>query len=119
MATGFFNALSSQHHATSAGTHAESFIGTPLPEYVVRCMSESGVDISAQTRTQLTEELIEQADLVAMITAKEDWPEYVKRSPKVVFWDVPDAKDRSYEFCCNIRDQMSELVRTLSQQLGI
>src|SRR3989338_1166363 len=115
MAAGFFNALATHYRVKSAGTHAESLIGTPLPEYVVKSMSAVGVDISKYPRTQLTQKMVEEADVVIMITAKEDWPEYVKDSPKVVFWDVAGAKDQPYEFCCNVRDKIKELVDTFDK----
>ncbi len=108
--------MSKKHHAISAGT---SVTGTDktVPDIVVECMAEIGIDILKSRRKQLTPEMIDAADIVVMVTAKEDWPDYVMTSGKARFWDVEDAKGRDYEFHCSRRDEIKEHIKNLLEEI--
>ncbi len=86
--------------------------------FVVDCMKELGYDVSKSKRRQLTLKMAEEADKIVAITDKKDLPEYVKNSPKAVFWDVADAKGKSYEFHCSLRDEVKKLVEKLVKEIG-
>ena len=118
MAEAFFNGLSKKHQATSAGTHATERIHLPMPEFVLTSMNKLGFDLSKHFRKQLNPEMAEKADKIVMITEKENLPDYVKKSSKTIHWDVPDAKDKSYEFHCMVRDQIKVLVEKLVKGIG-
>lgn len=117
MATAFFNKMSKKHHAIGAGTHVGENEGKPIHEFVVNCMAELGYDLSKNTRKQLTPKMVEEADKIIVMNDREDLPDYVKNSPKVVFWDVEDGKGKSYEFHCKSRDRIKTLVEKLVEEI--
>ena len=122
MAEAFFRNLS-KHPASSAGTHAlvggvEGLALGNVSRKVVDCMAELGFDVSGNRIDQLTPEMVEKADLVIVITRKEDWPGYLRESKKVTFWDVEDAVNTSHEFHCRVRDQIKRLVEKLVKEIG-
>lgn len=124
IATAFFNQLSKTHTAFSAGTNVNEN-NKPLfnqvtkeGELSVKCMAGAGIDLSKTTRKQLTPEMVKEADKIIVMTEKENWPEYLRNSPKVIIWQVEDAKGMSYEFHCRIRDQIKKLVEELVKEIG-
>jgi protein-tyrosine-phosphatase len=118
MATAFFNTFSTKHHAFGAGTHVGDNEGLPLQELVIKCMAELGYDLSKKRRRQLTPEIAHKADRIIVMNEKEDLPPYLSKSPKVIFWEVEDAKGTSYDFHIKIRDQIKGLVEKLVQEIG-
>jgi protein-tyrosine-phosphatase len=118
MATAFFNKLSTKHHAVGAGTHVGDNEGLPLQELVIKCMAELGYDLSKETRKQLTRKIAHEADSIIVMNEKEDVPPYLSDSPKVMFWEVEDAKGTSYDFHVKIRDQIKGLVEKLVREIG-
>jgi len=117
MASVFFNKLSKKNQSIGAGTHVVEKEGQPLHEFVVGCMAEIGYDLSKNIRKQLTLEMAKEADKIIVITGKENLPDYIDMK-KVIFWDIEDAKDMSYEFHCKIRDQIKSLVEKLVEEVG-
>ncbi|TSC63254.1 MAG: arsenate reductase [Parcubacteria group bacterium Athens0416_74] len=99
MAEGIFRELShGKHEAFSAGT------------LVIKgddhALKEIGVDASEYVREPVTQELVESADTVVVMARDETVPEYLKTSPKAIFWDVADPFEQSLEFTRRIRDQI-------------
>lgn len=119
MASAFFNKLSKKHKTNSAGTHVGENENQPLHkfEFVIKCMTELGYDCARNIRKQLTPKTAKEADKIIVMTEKENLPSYVDMS-KVVFWDIEDAKDKSLEFHCQIRDQIKSLVEKLVKEIG-
>lgn len=117
MAPAFFNRLSKKNKAVGAGTHVGENENQPLHEFVIKCMSEAGYDLSKNTRKQLTKEMIKKADKIVAMTEKENLPDYVDMK-KVVFWSIEDAKDRSLEFHRQIRVKIKELVEKFVKEIG-
>ena len=120
MAETFFNDLSEEYRAISAGIRGAKRAGRTIEElspYVVECMLELGYDVSNKTPTQLTPELVEEVDRVILMIEKETWPDYLQNSPVAVHWDVRDPKRTSYEMCCEVRDEIKGLVEELVENL--
>ncbi|MBI2172771.1 MAG: low molecular weight phosphatase family protein [Candidatus Aenigmarchaeota archaeon] len=117
MASAFFNRLSKKHKAVGAGTHVDNHEGEPLHPFVIQCMSESGYDLSKNTRKQLTPEMVKNVGKIIVMTEKENLPDYVDMK-KVVFWNIEDAKDKSLEFHRQIRDEIKKLVEKLVKEIG-
>jgi protein-tyrosine-phosphatase len=67
-------------------------------------MAELGYDLLNNTRKQLNLEMVEEADKIVVITEKKNLPDSARNSLKLIFWSIEDAKARSYEFHCKIRD---------------
>ncbi len=116
MAEGFYNAMTGTEDAISAGVDlANSVKGADpsVPDLVVEVMREVGIDVSNKRRKVLTQEMLESADKVIVIT---DYamPEYVEKSPKLMRWaDVPDAVRTPIEFHRTVRDIVKDKVEAL------
>ncbi len=103
----------------SAGTllsGPEQAIGelTPAIDNVVDVMKEVGVDVSKNFRTQITEEMANDADRIILVVDERDpIPDYLVNNPKVEKWDVLDPKGQSLEFTRQVRDQINIFVKDL------
>jgi len=117
MAPVFFNKLSKKHTAMKAGTQVNEHDGETLHPFVIKCMAELSYDLSNETRIQLTEEMVEEADKIIAICKKEVCPDYLLESDKVEFWDIPDAVHKDYDFHVKIRDEILERVKKLVEEL--
>lgn len=109
-----FTQLSTDHIALSAGTHAQKYSGKRLKDFapeVVAVMKEKGIDVSKKMPMQLTPEMAGFADKIIILTAKEDLPDYLKKSPKTVFWNIEDGGGKDLEFHKRMRDQIEALVK--------
>ncbi len=85
----------SGYHADSAGIEV-SKIGEKLKDKesakdVVLAMKDYGIDISDNSRTRLTPEMIDRYDKIVVLAEKKVIPNYLKKSDKAIFWDVEDS----------------------------
>ena len=133
-----FNKLS-RHRAGSAGTKVDTLLADNSPStrmikhasgktaseggptgahFVIAYMREEGIDISENIRRQLTPEMVHEADRVVVITAQESWPEYLVKSQKVIFWDIPNAVGMSAEPAREVYDQVKQRVSELVAEIG-
>lgn len=118
MASAFFNRYSKKNHSLSAGTEVGGKEGLGLDESVVGCMKEEGLDLVNNKRKQLTEEMAEVADKIIVMTEEENWPFYLRDNPKVMVWEIEDAKGKDYAFHARIRDEIKEKVKKLIEEIG-
>lgn len=121
MAEAFLKKLKPETEIKSAGTkinkNGEAKTIIEISDLIPKCMQELGFDISKNIVKQLTPKMITWADKVIVMAEKETWPDILKKSDKVEFWPVPDALNRPYEFHCQIRDQIKNLVEKLAQKI--
>ncbi len=116
-----FNHYSKNNTGISAGTHAIKFEGKKLKEFapfVVEVLKEKGIDVSDKVPTQLTEEMVNFADKIIVMTEKENCPAYLYTSPKVETWDIKDGNGKDYVFHVDMRDQIEKHVKKLVEQIG-
>lgn len=118
-----FNSLADKKHsATSAGTQVLEAEGQKLKDRpsaseVLAVLKEIGLDASENTRTQLTPELVERADIIINMAEAETLPGYLIKSPKVQYWDVTDPFDQPLEFTRKMRDRISDSIKALLNTL--
>ncbi len=128
VAEAFFNQLS-QHKAESAGTRVDKLLTERKPatrmvkhaaggQSVIAYMSGEGIDVSENTRSQLTPKMVDETDKVVVITAKESWPKFLLESEKVTFWDIPNAVGMTPEATRVVYDQVKEHVKELVDGIG-
>lgn len=127
VAEAYFKLVSS-HDTTSAGTLADEMLARSnlssrklkdsQKQRSVGYMCQYGVDISEHERTQLTPEMVAQADKVVVIAEKETWPAYLVESERVVFWDIPDSVDREDDEAHKIFDDVRLRVEELVREIG-
>ena len=124
-----FNHLST-NHAESAGTRVHQQEGQTLKEVVeeaaargvsvvvLRMMAEEQMDLSENTRKQVTAAMVDAADKVVVMADKDTLPDYLVANEKVVFWDLLDTLEGSYEFVVAVKEQIKQPVHDLVQEMG-
>ncbi len=125
-AEALFKRLSS-HEAHSAGTRADELAeraNPPTrmlkdsPSPAVPYLKEMGVDISQNLRTQLTSEMVQQADRVIVMADKDNWPDYLRDSEKVTFWDIEDTRGLGSDAAQPLLDEVKRRVEQLAREVG-
>jgi len=122
MAQAFFNNYSKDHSSISAGTQVGEHEGEKIGEnpkalYVWEVMDEEGIDVRDYRRSQLNENMLRDADKVVVITNPESWPDYLKNSSKLEYWDIDDAKGTDYNFHVKSRDEVKIRVQKLLESI--
>ncbi len=79
---------------------------------------EQGINPADNIRQQLTPAMVDAADRVIVIASKESWPPYLGQSPKVDFWDIPNAVGMTSEAAHQIYDQVKQRVLALVEEIG-
>jgi len=115
------------HTAFSAGTwvfdkDGVSMHGKKLHEFeavreVLASLQELGLNANENQRDQLSEEMMNEADIVVVMAEEHTIPDYVKQSPKVRYWEVVDPKGMNQEDTNKIRDQIARHVDELILEL--
>src|SRR3989338_7907545 len=122
-AAALFNALSKTARATSAGTRVAELgkecelVGDDDPVGFV-VAKEAGLDLSSARRRQVTPAMVESADRVVVMTAASDCPDFIRRSPKAVFWEIPDPRNTDYATRKRILNTIRERVEQLVKKIG-
>ena len=80
---------------------------------VIPSMKEIGYDISKHKHEQLTQKMVEEADKVIVMCNKEYWPDYLKQSSKVVYWEVEDPGGKSLEKFREARNEIKKRILKL------
>lgn len=112
MAEGYYNHFTQSQAATSAGCDPltpQQFTG-PY-KHGIQVMSEEGIDISHQKVKLVTQEMVDAADAVYVMTFKDDLPDYVLNSPKTVYWQIDDPFAMPIEQVREIQQQVKEHVK--------
>ncbi len=117
MAEGFAKTLAFQGaniSVMSAGTGASGIVNGDS----IRVMKEVGIDISANTSDQLTDEMIAASDIVITLgccEARDLCPSGYKGV--MIDWDVEDPMGESWEVMQRVRDDIEKRVRRLVEGL--
>lgn len=104
MAEAYYNALSGTNNAFSAGSTAA--LKDYIAEHAKIVMDEVSIPTNGMRSDQLTEQMIDQADLVIHFPTP-TMPNYVLESPKAVFWDVIDPhyhQEQGIQLVRSVRD---------------
>lgn len=124
-----FNRLST-NRAECAGTRVHQREGQTLKEVVeeaadrgvsvvvLRMMAEEQMDLSENTRKQVTAAMVDAADKVIVMADKDTLPDYLLANEKVVFWDLLDTLEASYEFVLTVKEQIKQRVHELVREIG-
>ena len=100
-----------RHRALSAGTHPAERVH---PE-VVEAMREVGVDLDGRVPAALTDELVEQADVIVTMGCGDECP-YIP-GKRYIDWDLPDPKGRPLDEVRATRDEIARRVDALVREL--
>ena len=121
MAAAFFNDLSPAHDALSAGIDVRERHGESISvkgSDVIRCMAETGIDMTGNVRKQLQPETLKRVDRVIALVDEASLPSFLKESPKLFqVWAIEDPYEQSFDFYRGVRDlirgRVQELIRTI------
>ena len=129
MAASFFNAAPpTGWHALSAGTDVKTEDGTdtadghmlkdtPTTVYIFAATEEYGVTMRENIRHQVTPNMVEEADMVIALVPADTCPDFMRNSPKTVYWDVPDVESVTLLEFKKVRDRIRPLVEQLVKSL--
>jgi len=86
-----------------------------LAEPVIRFIGKEGIDVSENTRIQLTPEMIQEFDKIIVMAESETIPEYLSKSDKMEFWEIEDPKgmdDKGYEeIISQIKSKLKQFIK--------
>jgi arsenate reductase (thioredoxin) len=114
MFEGFYNAYSQEGEAASAGIDdvAAKYGGHPTP-LIIEVMMEKGIDVSAQEIKQVTEEMVQQAEMIVILCEPEICPPFVIGAMNVVLAEVTDPYLATGDKTRLIRDEIEQIVKDL------
>ena len=95
--------------ATSAGTMPSNEVN-PI---VVRVMQEKEIDLSVNKPKLITNQMVQEADMIIVIGCSADGFCPAPLLNKVVDWGIEDPKGKSIEKVREIRDEIERKVRSL------
>ncbi len=119
IAEAFYNHLAPTGKATSAGVdliNSTQGDDMQVPTMVCDLMSQYEIDPSCQKRDWLTEEMVNEADVVVILTDYQ-LPDYVKNAKRVVDWsDIPDIVSSPKEEQHKVSEEIKRRVMALAKQ---
>ena len=122
MAEELFNKYTKKHSAISAGTSVEKeWFGKALslfPNHVIEAMKEEYLDLSKNKPKQLTQKMTEEVERIIVLAQKDHCPDYLLKSKKTIFWDVPDPRGQDLEFHRKVRDLIKIKVKDLINKIS-
>ena len=94
------------------GTDADGHMlkETPATVYIFAAMEECGIDMHENIRHQVTPNMAEEADVVIALVPQETCPDFMRNSPKTVYWNVEDVLSVSLEEFKKVRERIRPLV---------
>jgi protein-tyrosine-phosphatase len=95
--------------AASAGTMSSNEVN-PI---VVRVMQEKGIDLSVKKPKLITNQMVQEADVIIVMGCSADGFCPVPLLNKVVDWGIEDPKGKPIEKVREIRDEIERKVRML------
>jgi len=112
MAEAFFNKLSKEGKAISAGTSPDE----EMYPWTIKVMKEVGIDVNRQKPKLLTDELLKKADKIILMDS--DVLESIPKeySLKLENWQIEKLLGKSIEQVRKIRDQIRKKVEQLMKE---
>jgi protein-tyrosine-phosphatase len=76
-------------------------------------MDEIGFDLRKNYTKLLNSEMVKNADRIIVMEKEETWPQYLKRSDKVTYWEIDDICGLSLEEYRNAIKKIKKLIDKL------
>lgn len=107
--------ITGDHDVFSAGTTLsgpeEPLSQIPFIENVIETMREEGIDVSNNYRNQLSESIVNNADIVILMADSTDpIPQYLQNNKKVTIWNVDNPKGMDLEGHKRVKDEIKALI---------
>lgn len=121
MAAAFYNQITRTNDADSAGTEVlppgktlgERAEAVGAADKLLEAMDEVGIDMRPKVRTQLTEEMMKNYDVVINMADVEKMPEFLENYPNAVRWEIEDPRDKNADGLRRTRDEIRAKVQGL------
>jgi len=120
MAESIFKKLSKKHQVESAGVSPGKWEGKTLHEatHVLPSLKEIDIVADENISKKITEDKVINNDIIIVIGVdKNTWPEYLKESKKVEFWDIEDPAHGDMDIHRKARDKIKQKVKELIEEL--
>lgn len=128
MAEAIFNKVSPDGYTSiSAGTkvfdkdgnskEGEILANRDGAKQVLEVLRELDIEAGTAARNQITENMVDESDVVVVMAEKETWPEYLVNNDKVIYWEIIDPKAKGIDDTRQIRNQINELVEKLIAEI--
>jgi protein-tyrosine-phosphatase len=82
---------------------------------VLQSMLADGMDMASNTRTPLTEEMLDHYDKVVVMAEPDRIPKWLSSSPKFEYWEVENVNGMTVDKVSVVREGIKERVRALTQ----
>lgn len=113
IATAYFNTLTQDSSAASAGTVVE-LEGQTIKDYgasnTIKVMLEDSIDVSDASSRQLKPEMLDGVDVVISMAQIETVPDWLRNDRRYQFWDVFDPKTSSEDKVREVRNDVKSKV---------
>ncbi|MEA1929325.1 MAG: low molecular weight phosphatase family protein [Patescibacteria group bacterium] len=111
-----YNTLTGTQDAHSAGTlltgPEQSLVSLlPKTQFAINTMGEEGADVRGHIRRLVTQEMVNEADIIIDMAQPETVPDFVKAHPDRRVWVIDDPKDTSMETHIRVRDEIKEKIK--------
>lgn len=117
MAEAYYNHFTNTNDAKSAGVSESAPKKYPcLVDEVIQVMQEEGIDVSGKKVKKVTEEMADASDKIFVMCGKEECPEFLINSGKVIFWEVEDPYQMSIDGFRKIRDLIKQKVQSIIEK---
>lgn len=84
---------------------------------VIHSLRLLGIEMAENERDQLTPRMVDAADVIVVMAEKETWPDFLKTSTKVIYWEIEDPFGKTQEETNRTRDLILQHVQELIAQL--
>ena len=114
MAEAYYNFFTKSDNASSAGIldFTPAKYKHPTKE-VIQIMGEDKIDVSHKNVKFITKEKVDDADKIFVMCKKEECPDFLLNSNKIVFWNVDDPDGTDIENHRRVRDEIKKIVEQL------
>ena len=110
-----YNKLTKSNDAISAGSKLSGpeeplKILLPRIQSVFDAMGAEGLDASSHLRKSVTPEMVNGADVLVDMAEPETVPDFVKKHPNRIVWEIVDPKGTDYETHVRIMNQIKDKI---------
>ncbi len=114
MAEAFYNHFTNSTDAWSAGIQKDTPLKYPNPtSKIIDAMGEYNIDVSQAKVKTVTQDIVDNSEKIIILCKKEECPNFLLTSQNIIFWDIEDPFEVSFDNTRKIRDQIKEKVLTL------
>ena len=114
MAEAFYNHFTNSSYSWSAGIQEDTpaRYNNPAP-MVVEAMLELGIDISQAKVKTINQQIIDESERIVVMCGKKQCPDFLLESKKIIFWNITDPFEATFEEIRKVRDTIKDKIFSL------